>query len=60
MIDPEINENMIHQPITEIDGKLLEDEEDEVITVDFQSYKRLFYMAGGWPMFILGNIILSA
>lgn len=42
------------------EGKILEDEEKEVIRVERSTYKQLLKQAGGWQMIVIVNVIMVA
>jgi hypothetical protein len=41
-----------------IDGKILENEEDEIIIVEAKTYARYMRMSGGWCMYLSLNLCL--
>ena len=40
------------------DGRILKDEQDEIIKVDWATYKKYFRFAGGWGIFVSLNILV--
>lgn len=42
----------------EADGKIIKDENEEIIEVKMSDYVRLLKTAGGWPQFVFLQIIM--
>ena len=43
---------------TKGDGRIIKDEQDEIIKVDWITYKKYFRFAGGWGIFLSLNILV--
>ena len=39
-------------------GRIIKDEQDEIVKVEFESYAKYFRFAGGWPVIVIFTFLM--